>query len=86
MIKISEGPLLRKFADCFIGQLDYDRDEAMNEVITWVSNYVNGPWTEAQKLIIEPTERERLESIKKYIDWRISTSVTAKAKEYANAA
>lgn len=83
MIKISKGPLLEKFANCFISEMDFDRDEAMTEVINWVSQYVNGPWSETQKPVIEATERERFESIKAYIKFRVENSVTERARNAA---
>jgi hypothetical protein len=84
MIKISKGPTIEKFALCFISGLDYDQDEAINEVINWISGYVNGPWSETQLTFIEDNEKDRLKSIKQYMEFRLKHSVTQKVKEYAH--
>ena len=80
MIKINPGPSLRDFVVTFLTELDFDEDEAMDDLIAHVSQYVNGPWTETQMTFIEPTERERLESMKKYITWRLENSTAGRIK------
>ena len=73
MIKIGKGPLLQKFADCHGLTID--------EVIDWVSAYVNGPWSDSQTSTLEATEAERLESMKNYINWRLSKTLSFKIKQ-----
>lgn len=48
----------------------------VNEVVEFVSGYVNGPWTYP----VEKTEQERLASIKGYIEQRLTESSATKIK------
>lgn len=68
-MKITKGPMLERFAQTF--EID------LEEVIDWVNAYVNNPelFQNAEK-----TERERLESIKKYITWRMENSINARIR------
>lgn len=67
-MNITTGPILKRYSDVF------DITEA--EVLDWVNKYVNEP--EKHFPAYEPTEKERLESIKRYIDWRLSNTSWAK--------
>ena len=79
MIRIVEpGPLMIEFAAC------YGCEE--KEVLQWVLDYCNGPWPESLIPHLEKTEKERLESIKKYIDWRLENSLSRKIKAEMRAA
>ena len=71
-MKITKGPLLQKYGDCFGVPVD--------EVIEWVSGYVNGPWPESLIPQLEPTEQERLTHIKAYIASEVKNSVTGRIK------
>lgn len=64
------GPVMKEYAACF-GCEEKD-------VIAWVNQYVNGPWTKEQA--VEPTEKERLESIKGYIEAMVQASLSRKIK------
>ena len=61
---------MKKFGDCF--GVEHE------EVLQWVMDYCNGPWPKGME--VEPTEKERLESIKKYIEWRLENSLTERVK------
>ena len=81
MIAIRKGPMLEKFAH-MVGD---DQDS----IVAWVNSYVNSPadweWL-SERGLYESTEKERLASIKAYIEWRLENSLTAKIKrEIANA-
>jgi hypothetical protein len=79
MIHIPEpGPKMKEFGDCF--GIDHE------EVLQWVLDYCNGPWPESLIPHLEKTEKERLESIKKYIDWWLENSLSRKIKAEMRAA
>ena len=68
-MKISKGPMIEKFAALI--------DESVDVVLEWVNNYVNCP---GLLDIQEPTEKERMDSIKCYILFRIHNSLTEQIK------
>lgn len=68
-MKITRGPMLDKFATTF--GID------ISEVVEWVNAYVNRP-DEFPKA--EATEKERFDSIRKYINWRLDNSVNARIR------
>jgi hypothetical protein len=73
LIRIQEaGPLMKEYADCYGCEA--------NDVVAWVNDYVNGPWPESLKENIEPTEKERLEAIKGYIEAMVNDSVSRRVK------
>lgn len=74
-MKITAGATARAFADTFGVDLA--------EVVEWISTYVNGPWSDSLAALLEPTEQERLASIKAYIDMRLANSVTARVRAAA---
>ncbi len=67
-MKIKAGPMLQKYADMCGAEVE--------EVVEWVSKYVNGPWTYP----VESTEQLRLESIKAYIQQMLDSSITTGIK------
>lgn len=69
-MRITQGPMLERFASVF--------DIPVDEVVEWVSNYVNHP--EMFKRA-EATEKERFASIKRYVEWRISQSSDHRIKQ-----
>ena len=76
-MNITKGPVIEKFAALF--------DIPVEEVIEWVSGYVNRPETEFPDLVeyglIEETEAERFKSMADYIKWRISIAADARTRE-----
>ena len=76
-MNITKGPVIEKFAALF--------DIPVEEVIEWVSAYVNRPETEFPDLVeyglIEATEAERFQSMADYIKWRISITADARIRE-----
>jgi hypothetical protein len=79
------GPLMKQFSDIFGctvyhpgGVKDY------SEVLDWVNAYCNGPWPDSLIPHLEPTYKERLESIKAYIKWRVDESMTERVKKCVN--
>ncbi len=68
-MKITKGPMLEEFANTF--EID------IAEVLDWVNSYVNNPEMFPHA---EATERERLESIKRYITWRLENSINARIR------
>ena len=76
-MNITQGPAITKFSALF--------DVPVNEVIEWVSGYVNRPDTEFPDLVeyglIEETEAERFKSMADYIKWRISIAADARIRE-----
>jgi hypothetical protein len=68
-MRVTKGPMLEQFAALI--------DEDINVVLEWVNNYVNEPGLIDMQ---EPTEKERLDSIKCYILFRIHNSVTERIK------
>lgn len=68
-MNITKGPMLIEFAE----MTDID----IQEVVYWVNAYVNSPHLFE---ISEETEQKRLESIKKYITTRLSSSVNARIR------
>ena len=76
-MNITKGPVIEKFAALF--------DIPVEEVIEWVSGYVNRPDTEFPDLVeyglIEETEEERFKSMADYIKWRISITADARIRE-----
>ena len=80
MIKINKGPMLQRFAETFGQELDFDGCEALDDVVQWVSEYVNGPWPQELLPYLEQTERERFDSIKQYILMRLENSTAGRIK------
>ena len=76
-MNITQGPVIEKFSALF--------DVPVEEVIEWVSAYVNRPDTEFPDLVeyglIEETEEERFKSMADYIKWRISITADARIRE-----
>jgi len=76
-MNITQGPAITKFSELF--------DVPVEEVIEWVSGYVNRPETEFPDLVeyglIEETEAERFKSMADYIKWRISITADARIRE-----
>lgn len=76
-MNITKGPVIEKFAALF--------DVPVEEVIEWVSCYVNRPELEFPELVkaglIEATEQERFQSIAAYIKARIADSADARIRE-----
>lgn len=71
MIRITEpGPMMKEYASC------YGCDA--HDVLQWVLDYVNNPKPEWKQ--VEPTEKERLESIKGYIEAMVMDSVSRRVK------
>lgn len=70
MIRINKGPLMQEYADCFGCEVE--------DVRSWVDWYVNNPDPKWQQ--VEPTEKERLDSIKGYIQAMVNDSVTRRIK------
>ena len=62
-MNITQGPMLENFARII--------DAKPSEVVEWVNQYVNKPELATNP---EPTEKERFESIKAYIQVRIASS------------
>lgn len=71
-MKIKPGPTINRYADMVGASSD--------EVIDWISGYVNGPWLPETEKWIEKTEQERLNSIREYIELRLENSVAARIK------
>ena len=69
-MNITKGPMLEKFAKL----IDVDIDE----VVEWVNTYVNHPELATNP---EPTEKERFESIKAYIQRRISNASDTRIRQ-----
>lgn len=61
---------MQEYADCYGCEA--------KDVLEWVLSYCNGPWPEGTK--VEATERERLESIKWYIEAMVMDSVSRRVK------
>lgn len=76
-MNITQGPVIEKFAALF--------DIPIEDVIEWVSGYVNRPDTEFPDLVeyglIEETEADRFKSMADYIKWRISITADARIRE-----
>lgn len=76
-MNITQGPVIEKFSELF--------DIPIEDVIEWVSGYVNRPDTEFPDLVeyglIEETEEERFKSMADYIKWRISITADARIRE-----
>lgn len=53
---------------------------SVEEVVEWVSAYVNGPWADWLIPYIEDTEEQRLEFIKGYIRDEIANSTTGRIR------
>lgn len=68
-MNITKGPMLEKFAKLI--------DTEVEEVVEWVNQYVNHPELATNP---EPTEKERFESIKAYIQRRIENSSDARIR------
>ena len=62
-MNITQGPMLERFARII--------DTPVSEVVEWVNQYVNHPELATNP---ESTEKERLASIKGYINRRITAS------------
>ena len=80
MINIKRGPTIEKYASIYVQSLDYDLDEAVDEVLEWVNCYINGPWNEAVKPFLEATEKERADYIKTYVKAQVDNSTTGRIK------
>ena len=80
MIKINPGPTLKRFVLTYLRELDYDEDEAMDDLIASANAYVHGPWPEALKPFLEASEAERWESYKRYIKNRLDASTAGRIK------
>lgn len=76
-MNITKGPVIEKFAALF--------DIPVEEVVEWVSGYVNRQDTEFPDLVeyglIEETEADRFKSMADYIKWRISITADARIRE-----
>ena len=76
-MNITQGPVIEKFSALF--------DIPVEEVIEWVSGYVNRSESEFPDLveyrINEETETERFKSMADYIKWRISITSDARIRE-----
>lgn len=72
MIAIKRGPMLERYALIYNCPID--------EVVSWMNGYVNGPWVETLVPHIEPTEQERMDSIKGYVSGMISCSTYGRIK------
>lgn len=70
-MNIKPGPLMWEYAAVF-GIVDEFGNPDVDEIACWVSRYVNGPWDEVLHPYLEPTERERLESIRTYIEGELN--------------
>lgn len=68
-MNITRGPMLETFAKLI--------DTEIEEVVEWVNSYVNHPELATNP---EPTEKERFESIKAYIQRRIENSSDARIR------
>jgi hypothetical protein len=76
-MKISSGPMLQRYATVF--------GMPIEQVVEWVNGYVNTPAEYAPLVKYEPTEKERFESIKAYIQWRLDNSTDGRIKAKAEA-
>ena len=76
-MNITKSPVIEKFSALF--------DIPIEDVIEWVSGYVNRPDTEFPDLgeygLIEETEADRFKSMADYIKWRISITADARIRE-----
>lgn len=72
MIKISAGPKLIQYANTVGADV--------SEVVSWVSGYVNGPWSKSLEPYIEKTEKERLKSIQENIEMMLNLSLANQIK------
>lgn len=71
-MKISKGPMLQRYSDVFGIPLE--------EVLAWVNGFVNHPEEYAPLVKYEATEKERFESMKAYIQWRLAHSTDGRIK------
>lgn len=72
-MKISASPLVRRYCDC------YGVD--IKEALSWINEYVNAPDpAEIVSNLTESDEKARLESMRKYIQWMVDNSVTARVR------
>ena len=69
-MNITQGPMLERFAAII--------DVKPSEVVEWVNQYVNHPELATTS---EPTEKERFESIKAYIQGRIASSSDSRIRQ-----
>lgn len=69
-MNIRPGPMINKFA----AQIDAD----VSEVLKWANSYVNEPDLFVQT---EKTAEERADSIKKYITFRVETSINTRIRQ-----
>jgi len=76
-IRLGRGPMI----DTFGRLIGCSHDEDYIEVVDWVNQYINGPWSEQRKQLLEPTAQERANSIKQYIKWRVESSATYRIKQ-----
>lgn len=75
MIKVRRGPTIERYASIYVQQLDFDIDEACDEVLEWVNSYINNPGP-----LREATEEARRDSIFKYIQDEIAASTYGRIK------
>ena len=68
-MNVTKGPMLELFATVF--------SIPVNDVVAWVNTYVNHP---EQTTNPEPTEQERLHSIKEYITMRLGNTSDGRIK------
>ena len=69
-MNITQGPMLENFARII--------DAKPSEVVEWVNQYVNKPELATNP---EPTEKERFDSIKAYIQVRIASSSDSRIRQ-----
>ena len=69
-MNITQGPMLENFALII--------DAKPSEVVEWVNQYVNKPELATNP---EPTEKERFESIKSYIQRRIASASDTRIRQ-----
>ena len=70
-MRITQGPMLERFAIIF--------DIPVDEVVEWVSAYVNTPELFQNT---ESTEKERFASIRKYVEMRLADTADSRIRQY----
>ena len=73
-MRITQGPMLERFASVF--------DIPVDEVVEWVSAYVNTPETFENQHLIEKTEKERFASIRKYVEMRLADTSDSRIRQF----
>ncbi len=76
-MKITAGPMVKRYAEIYGCDVD--------EVVAWMSGYVNGPWPDAMIENVEATEQERAESIKGYVSAMVNCSSYQKIRSVIDA-